>query len=75
MSGKSQEVYEYIVQYHQSHGVAPSVREIASGVGLRSSASAQHYIEILAEAGMVTRARGKIRTLTPSKRLSAGNIP
>lgn len=73
MSGKSQEVYEYIVQYHQTHGVAPSVREIANGVGLRSSASAQHYIEVLAEAGMVTHARGKMRTLVPSKRLSAGN--
>lgn len=72
MSSKSQEVYEYIVQYHQSHGVAPSVREIACGVGLRSPASVQHYIEVLAEAGMVTHAKGKMRTLVPSKHLSVG---
>jgi len=72
MSGKSQEVYEYIVQYHRTNGVAPSVREIASGVGLRSPASVQHYINILADAGMVTHAKGKMRTLIPNKRLSAG---
>lgn len=69
MTGKTQEVYEFIVQYNKANSIAPSVREIADGIGLRSPASVQRYIEILTAEGMVRHAKGKIRTLVPNVRL------
>lgn len=35
--GTKERIFNYIVQYIQEHGYAPSVREIGYGVGLKST--------------------------------------
>ena len=47
-----QHIYEYIDQYWQENGYAPSVREIGEHVGLAPSAVSR-YLEILAARGAI----------------------
>lgn len=50
MAGETrQKVYDYLIEYIKEHGYAPSVREIAEGVGLRSSSSAYNHLSKLEE--------------------------
>ena len=46
-------VLMYINQYTADHGFAPSLREIASGVGLSSPGSVHHHIALLKEEGLL----------------------
>ncbi len=52
-------IFEYISQT----GVAPSVREIAAAVGLRSTSSVQYNLNILEEAGLIKRDANLKRTI------------
>ena len=46
-------VYDYIVEYMTDNGYAPSVRDICRGVGLKSTATVYHYLEILVDLGKI----------------------
>lgn len=52
-SVNKQKVYLYIVQYFKAHGYAPTTREIAKGVGLKSTSSVFTYLERLKEDGLI----------------------
>lgn len=54
MAGKTrQKVYDYLIDYIKEHGYAPSVRELAEGVGLKSSSSAYNHLSKLEEEGKI----------------------
>ncbi len=54
MNDKLQEkILEFIREYHQQHKWAPSVREIAVGIGLKSPATVQRHLGILQARGRV----------------------
>lgn len=44
-------VYEYCKDYFEENGYAPSNREIAKGVGLKSTSSVFYYMQKLFENG------------------------
>ena len=46
-SDKADRILEYVNQFVQEHGYAPSVREIGAAVGLRSTASVSYHIQAL----------------------------
>ena len=46
-------VYDYIVEYMTDNGYAPSVRDICMGVGLKSTSTVYHYLEILVDLGKI----------------------
>lgn len=46
-------IRNFIASYILEHKYPPSVREIADGVGLKSTSSAQHYLDIMIEAGIL----------------------
>ena len=46
-------VYDFIVKYITDNGYAPSVRDICRGVGLKSTATVYHYLEILVDKGLI----------------------
>lgn len=62
-SNKRQEILDYIRKFSNDMGYAPSVREIMSGVGLRSTASVQYHINALQELGELTVGGGKNRSI------------
>jgi repressor LexA len=51
----------FIQQYIASHGYAPSLSEIALGIGIQSKGVAHRYVQALAEEGVVTLHAGRKR--------------
>lgn len=48
-----EKILEFCKKYFKQHGYAPSLEEIAEGVGLKSKSSAHVYIKRLYEAGLL----------------------
>lgn len=46
-------VYDFILEYIEKNGCAPSVREIAEEVGLKSTSSVAHHLSVLEEEGKI----------------------
>ncbi len=74
-SDKAQQILDYVNQFVQQNGYAPSVREIGAAVGLRSTASVSYHIQQLQEKGllMAPGAKGRKRAIVTSQR--PGQIP
>lgn len=60
---KRVEILRYLARRAAAGSAAPSVREVAAAVGLRSSQTAYHHLIRLEEEGYVQRENGHARTL------------
>ena len=74
-SDKADRILEYVNQFVQEHGYAPSVREIGAAVGLRSTASVSYHLQALQDKGLLQApgAKGRKRALVTGVR--PGQIP
>ena len=74
-SNKSEMILNYVNQFVQENGYAPSVREIGAAVGLRSTASVSYHIQQLQDKGLLQSpgAKGRKRSIVVGAR--AGQIP
>ena len=74
-SDKAQRILEFVNEFVQENGFAPSVREIGAAVGLRSTASVSYHLTQLQEKGMLqsTGAKGRKRAIVTTQR--PGQIP
>lgn len=63
LNDKQKEIFEYIKEIISQRGIAPSVREIGSAVGLSSTSSVQYNLNALEEAGYITRESNLKRTI------------
>ena len=74
-SDKAQRILEYVNQFVQENGYAPSVREIGAAVGLRSTASVSYHLQALQEKGLLQSpgAKGRKRAIVTNVR--PGQIP
>ena len=74
-SDKAEQILDYVNQFVQENGYAPSVREIGAAVGLRSTASVSYHIQALQEKGMLLApgAKGRKRSIVTNVR--PGQIP
>ncbi len=74
-SNKSQLIVEFVNQFIQENGFAPSVREIGAAVGLRSTASVSYHLQQLQEKGELLSpgAKGRKRAIVTAQR--PGQIP
>ncbi len=64
LTQKQQVIYDYLLQFTAQHGYPPSVREIATAVGLKSPSTVHFHLKALEEAGAITRDGGKTRAIT-----------
>ena len=74
-SNKAEKILDYVNQFVQEDGYAPSVREIGAAVGLRSTASVSYHLQQLQEKGLLLApgGKGKKRAVVTAQR--AGQIP
>lgn len=74
-SDKAEKILNYVNQFVQENGYAPSVREIGAAVGLRSTASVSYHIQQLQEKGLLQApgAKGRKRAISTATR--PGQIP
>lgn len=73
-STKQEEILLYINQFIGENGYAPTVREIGSAVGLRSTATVSYHLTQLQEKGLLSFAAGKKRSITTTAP-KGGQIP
>jgi repressor LexA len=74
-SDKAQRILEYVNEFVQENGYAPSVREIGAAVGLRSTASVSYHIQALQEKGLLITPDGKGRKRSIVTNVRPGQIP
>ena len=63
LTKKQEEIYNYIRKAIVSHKGAPSVREIGTAVGLRSTASVVAHLDTLEQKGYIKKSQGKARNI------------
>lgn len=57
------QILDYIKQYIQSNGSAPTLREIATALGVSSLATVHEHLVTLEEKGLIKRRTGKTRSI------------
>ena len=74
-SNKSQLILDFVNEFVQANGFAPSVREIGAAVGLRSTASVSYHLQQLQEKGLLRApdSKGMKRAIVTAQR--PGQIP
>lgn len=63
LSEKEQAVFNYLTKVINENGYAPSVRDIASALGIKSTSSVHAYLHSLEKGGYIAQEQGKRRTL------------
>ena len=63
LTGRQQEIWEYLVGYVERHGYPPTVREIGQAVGLASPSTVHAHLANLERAGLLRRDPTKPRAL------------
>lgn len=63
MTRREIDTYEYIKGYILENGYAPSVREIADGISLKSMSSAHAHIKAIENMGLITTKKGASRAI------------
>ena len=71
-----QRVYDFVCEYLDLHGYAPSVREICLGVSLKSPSSAFGHLRQLAEEGRIEFNPGQKRSISlPDRARPSVRVP
>lgn len=60
---KLHNILDFVTEYTNQYGYAPSYREIANGVDLKSTNSIKKYLDILESRGQITKSNLKSRTV------------
>ena len=74
-SNKSEMIIDYVNQFIQENGYAPSIREIGEAVGLRSTASVSYHLRQLQAKGLLQTPGEKGRKRAISTGVRPGQIP
>lgn len=64
-------IMQFIRDYWDEFGIAPSMQEITEGVGLNSKTATRHHLLILAEEGRVSSQQGKYRSIRVTEPVQA----
>ncbi len=72
LTGKERAIYEYVKDTIDRNGYSPSVRDIRSALGIKSTSTVHVYIQKLEDKGLISKENGKSRTLRIDGSDSAG---
>ena len=75
VSDKQKNILNFINIFVEKNGYAPSVREICTGVGLKSTSTVQYHIEKLINSGYLQKNYKKSRALTVNSQIHKNKIP
>lgn len=64
LTEKEKRMLDYITAVIEENGYSPSVRDIRSALGIKSTATVHGYLERLEKKGYIRKESGKSRTLT-----------
>lgn len=72
---KLEQVIGYVRSFQRQKGYPPSVREICVALGIKSTATAQYYLDKLEDRGVIMRKGGKNRTIALSDTPEFVSVP
>ena len=72
---KVKELFDFIRSFSQEKGFPPTVREIQSHFGIRSTASVAYYLKQLEEENLIHRSKQKKRCLEIVGDIKADQVP
>ena len=72
---KLEKVHQFIKRYQAENGYPPSVREICSAIGIKSTATAHYYLDKLTERGLLTKNANKNRAISVCDTCEYVSIP
>lgn len=78
MYKRQRQVLEFLREFIEQHGFAPTIREIAKALGIRSPATVDEHLRALEQKGVIRRSYGKRRSISISdqfKKLPQNKIP
>src|SRR5436190_914360 len=75
LTGRQQEIWDFLVEYVDAHGYPPTVREIGEAVGLASPSTVHAHLANLERAGLLKRDPTKPRALELVGRERGESIP
>jgi repressor LexA len=61
---KQREILEFIGDFRSKNGCSPTLREIASGVGVSSPATIAEHLQALEKKGVITKQSGRRRSIS-----------
>ena len=74
-SNKREQILNFLIQFMNEHGYAPTVREICNAVGLQSTATVHYHLNALRDAGLIEMDEMKKRAIFLSDAQRADRIP
>lgn len=74
-SNKREQILNFLTQFMNEHGYAPSVREICNAVGLQSTATVHYHLNALRDAGLIEMDEMKKRAISLPDAQRADRIP
>lgn len=60
---RQQQILSFIKQFIQSHGSAPTLKQIAEAISVSSLATVHEHLQALEEKGLIKRKAGKVRSI------------
>ena len=74
-SNKREQILNFLIQFMNEHGYAPTVREICNAVGLQSTATVHYHLNALRDAGLIEMDEMKKRAISLPDAPRADRIP
>ena len=74
-SNKREQILNFLTQFMNEHGYAPTVREICNAVGLQSTATVHYHLTALRDAGLIEMDEMKKRAISLPDAQRADRIP
>ena len=74
-SNKREQILNFLIQFMNEHGYAPTVREICNAVGLQSTATVHYHLNALRDAGLIEMDEMKKRAISLPDAHRADRIP
>lgn len=68
-------VYQFTIDFLEDYGYPPSVREICTSLGIKSTATAYSYLERLKKRGLLQNSPLKKRSITVTKKNNFKSVP
>lgn len=72
---KVNELFEFIRRFQRENGYSPTVREIQSGFGIKSTASVAYYLDQLEGENLIKRSKQKKRCIELVGEVKADQVP
>ena len=74
-SNNREQILNFLTQFMNEHGYAPTVREICNAVGLQSTATVHYHLNALRDAGLIEMDEMKKRAISLPDAQRADRIP